>query len=99
MTRSGYAVETLSSLRQPARFRGIDGHDLAQQYVLNRELGSYRQGSEWHYSGKRRGAADGAILPSAPDDLPYGRRERAVRPDGGGMLRRIAIWLSKVGAV
>lgn len=94
MARSRYAIETSVPLHQPVRFRGIDGRELAQQYLLNREFENYRQGGQWHHPSKWQGKAGMTVLPTRPEGL----YTSAGRPDESGLLRRFAIWLSKVGA-
>ena len=86
--------ETPVSLHQSAPFRGIDGRELAQQYLLNREFEIYRQAEQWHCPSKWQGEAGMTALPARSEGLYVG----AGRPDEGGLLRRIAGWLSRVGA-
>lgn len=94
MARHTHSTDSSARHRRPVAFRGIDGRQLAQQYVLSRELDSHRHSDEWHLPGARQGRGDTSALRSGFDD----RYSGLIRPNEGGLLRRIAVWLSNVGA-
>ena len=93
MARLTYSIGSSARHRQPAAFRGIDGRKLAEQYVLNRKLESHRQSREWHYPREWQAGGDMSASLAGFDGTYSG----LTRPNQGGLLRRIAIWLSKVG--
>ena len=96
MARLNHTMGSSARYRRPVAFRGIDGHQLAQQYALSRELGNSRHSGEWHYPSEWwQGGKDISALGVGIDD-PYSGIPRS---NEGGLLRRIVVWLSKVGVV
>jgi len=92
VARSDHSVEASSGQRRPVAFRGIDGRQLAQQYVLSRELGSHRDSGEWLYPDEWRSNRRTALR-AAPDGVSIANG----RARDTGLLRRIALWLSRIG--
>ena len=95
MARLNHTMGSSARYRRPVAFRGIDGHQLAQQYALSRELENSRHSGEWHYPSEWQGGKDISALGVGIDD-PYSGMPRS---NEGGLLRRIAVWLSKVDVV
>ncbi len=95
MARLNHTIGSSTQYRRPVAFRGIDGHQLAQQYALSRELESSRHSGEWHYPSEWQGGEHISALGVGIDD-PYSGMPRS---NEGGLLRRVAVWLRKVGVV
>lgn len=80
--------------RNPVSFRGIDGHQLAQQYALRRELGNSSQSAELTYPVGRQGGVD-----TSPPSFEFNDPSSVPpRSNDVGLIRRLAVWLSRVGA-
>lgn len=94
MTRFNHSIDSSARHRRPVAFRGIDGRQLAQQYALTREFESHHHSGEWHFPSERQVGRDMIGRRVGIDD-PY---SGVIRSGERGLLRRIAVWLSKVGA-
>ena len=92
MARPNHFAHSSSGQRGPVAFRGIDGRQLAQQYALSRELGSHQQPGEWLYPDEWKGHRRTVALRTAQDASFADDRARK------GLLRRIALWLSRIGS-
>ena len=94
MTRTRQIIDDSKFNGTSVRFRGIDGRELANQYLINRELRLHQQGAERHHLNAWR------------DATQVNARQRKTDASGAGQghsrnsspLERLALWLSRIGS-